>query len=77
MYPPPRIRVSRERQKRALVPVMSEGDINKGQTALLNATIVGLTDEPLSGDNHEHDKFANALEVRLVDRHLLPHYAEL
>lgn len=61
-------------EARALVPVMVPGE--KGKDRQIGTIIVSVTDEPFSDGNPEHVKAANAIEVRLADRELLPRYAE-
>lgn len=58
-------------EARRLVPVMRNG---KEQ---LGTIIVSVVNEPFSLDNPEHIRIANDIEIRLVDRGLLPRYADL
>jgi hypothetical protein len=77
LYLPRVLTVQQVPEARALVPVMAEGDGEKGKPVQLGTVIVSVTDEPFSDENPEHVKIANAIEIRLVDQDLLPRFAEL
>ncbi|MBR8141808.1 immunity 52 family protein [Burkholderia vietnamiensis] len=53
---------------RALIPVPADG-------RQIGTIVVSVTNAPFSVDNPEHVQAANSIEIRLVDRDLLPQYA--
>ena len=57
-------------EARQLIPVM-DGKKQRG------TLILSVIDEPFDANNPEHVRVANAIEMRLVDQDLLPHFADL
>jgi hypothetical protein len=57
-------------EARDLIPVVADGQ-RRG------TIIVSVTDEIFDVNKPEHVKLANAIEIRLADRDLLPRYADL
>jgi hypothetical protein len=71
LYLPSVLSVQQVPEARALVPVFSAGKKQIG------TIIASVTDAPFSDENPEHVKIANAIEIRLVDQHLLPRNTDL
>ncbi|KVT43081.1 hypothetical protein WK52_19950 [Burkholderia multivorans] len=70
-YLPAVITQQQVREPRALVPIPDAG---KAQTGTI---VVSTTDAPFSMKSPEHIETANRIEIRLVDRDLLPAFADL